>query len=72
MEKLKRLHFLLRKIVRSSQSPRTVKVCPRCRSLNIKFSSKMDVWLTPSRYVCENCGYMGPIVMEIEKVEEET
>jgi len=29
----------------------------------------MDAWLTPKRYVCADCGYIGPIVMEISKEE---
>lgn len=32
-------------------------------------SSSLDYWLTPKKYVCENCGYVGPIVMELEKEE---
>jgi len=31
----------------------------------------MDAWLTPKRYVCADCGYIGPIAMEIEKEEKE-
>jgi C4-type Zn-finger protein len=30
-------------------------------------SSSLDYWLTPKKYVCENCGYNGSIVMELEK-----
>jgi len=29
----------------------------------------MDVWLTPKKYFCADCGYVGPIVMEIERKE---
>jgi hypothetical protein len=28
------------------------------------------MWLTPKEYYCENCGYLGIIVMELEKVDE--
>jgi len=28
------------------------------------------MWLTPKKYVCQNCGYIGPIIMELEKEEE--
>jgi len=48
-----------------------VKVCPRCGSVGIRLSSKLDVWLTPRRYVCNDCGYVGPIVLEIEESKEE-
>jgi hypothetical protein len=44
--------------------------CPRCCSQKIKLNSNFDVWLTPAKYLCTECGYMGPIVMELEKEEE--
>jgi predicted RNA-binding Zn-ribbon protein involved in translation (DUF1610 family) len=43
--------------------------CPRCGSPKIRFSSSLNYWLTPRNYLCENCGYVGPIVMELEKEE---
>lgn len=43
--------------------------CPRCGSPDIHLSSSLDYWLTPKKYVCEKCGYAGPIVMELEKEE---
>jgi len=45
------------------------KYCPRCGNSKIRLSSSLDYWLTPKKYVCENCGYVGPIVMELEKEE---
>ena len=45
--------------------------CPRCASPNIALSSSLDYWLTPQKYICHNCGYVGSIVMELEKIEEE-
>jgi len=45
--------------------------CPRCASPKITLSSSLDLWLTPKKYICENCHYIGPIVMELEKIEEE-
>jgi len=43
--------------------------CPKCGSQRIHLSSSLDFWLTPKKYVCDECGYNGPIVMEIEKEE---
>jgi predicted RNA-binding Zn-ribbon protein involved in translation (DUF1610 family) len=43
--------------------------CPRCCSPKIKMHSSFDQWLTPAKYVCSQCGYVGPIVMELEKEE---
>ncbi|MCW3981397.1 MAG: hypothetical protein NWF11_07995 [Candidatus Bathyarchaeota archaeon] len=45
----------------------TRKYCPRCRNPYISLSSKFDVWLLPEQYICEECGYHGPIVLEIEE-----
>jgi predicted RNA-binding Zn-ribbon protein involved in translation (DUF1610 family) len=44
--------------------------CPRCASPKIHLSSSLDFWLTPKTYVCDNCGYSGLIVMELEKEKE--
>ena len=41
--------------------------CPNCASSKIMLSSSLDVWLTPEKYVCQDCGYVGPIFMELEK-----
>jgi hypothetical protein len=44
--------------------------CPKCCSPGLKSYSGfagIDMWLTPRKYVCENCGYVGPIYMELEK-----
>jgi len=46
--------------------------CPRCGSPRIHLSSSLDYWLTPKKYVCEDCGYVGPIVMEIEKKDNKS
>ena len=43
--------------------------CPRCGSPEIRLSSSLDYWLTPKKYVCEKCGYVGSIVMELEEEE---
>jgi hypothetical protein len=50
--------------------------CPRCASPKIHLTSSLAIWLTPKQYFCEECGYVGIIVMELEKddsqPEEET
>ena len=43
-----------------------IKVCPICGSRNIKLSSAFDGWLTPETYICLQCGYSGPIVLELQ------
>jgi predicted RNA-binding Zn-ribbon protein involved in translation (DUF1610 family) len=44
--------------------------CPRCGSSKIHLFTSLDYWLTPKKYVCDDCGYSGPIVMELEKEEQ--
>ncbi|MCL2134713.1 MAG: hypothetical protein FWH37_04050 [Candidatus Bathyarchaeota archaeon] len=44
--------------------------CPRCASPKIKLSSGLDIWLTPQSYICDDCGYHGIIVMELEEEKQ--
>ena len=44
--------------------------CPRCCSPKIKLASSLAIWLTPKEYYCEECGYIGIVVLELEKVDE--
>ncbi len=46
--------------------------CPRCASPKLHLHSGLDLWLTPQAYVCEDCGYTGILVMELDKEEENT
>ncbi|MDR0373740.1 MAG: hypothetical protein LBI79_09405 [Nitrososphaerota archaeon] len=48
----------------------TLIFCPRCCSPKIQLSHSLDVWLTPKQYYCENCGYLGTVVMELEEDPE--
>ena len=64
------MFLVFRNIDREFKLPKKFQVCPRCESINIKFSSKLDFWLTPKRYVCNDCGYVGTLVLELEKVEK--
>jgi transposase-like protein len=60
----------IRDVMKSLKHRRPSKIyCPRCASSNIHLFSNLDYWLVPKRYVCEDCGYNGPIVMELEKDE---
>lgn len=42
-------------------------VCPKCGSPEVYLSSWMDSWLTPTQYICEKCGYRGPLLMKLEE-----
>ena len=44
--------------------------CPRCCSPKIKLTSSLAVGgIFPKQYYCEECGYVGSVVMELEKDE---
>jgi predicted nucleic-acid-binding Zn-ribbon protein len=46
------------------------KVCPKCGSQEVVFSSGFDLWLFPESYTCKKCGYEGQIFLELEKEDE--
>jgi predicted RNA-binding Zn-ribbon protein involved in translation (DUF1610 family) len=48
----------------------TINVCPKCGSRKIFHSNPWLYGITPTQYVCAECGYTGPIVMEQTKTEE--
>lgn len=48
-----------------------IKVCPVCGSRKLRLSSPLDGWLTPEVYICEECGYRGPIYLELQLEEKE-
>lgn len=66
---LRNMIKLLRELKHSKPS---IIVCPKCGSTKIHLASRLDSWLMPSIYVCDDCGYHGPIVMELEKKEANT
>jgi predicted RNA-binding Zn-ribbon protein involved in translation (DUF1610 family) len=55
----------------------TIKLCPKCASSKILISSGFDTYprlfgITPRYYICPNCGYKGPIILEQTKKEDNT
>jgi len=66
---MRRLSDLIDVVKSLKRDKPSIKVCPRCRSKKIRLSSSFDSWLTPAIYVCENCGYEGTVIMELEKKE---
>ncbi len=63
----------IREVLKTLNHKKPTKIyCPRCCSPQLRLYSSLDLWLTPPKYVCNNCGYTGPIVMELEKEEEKT
>jgi len=61
----------IREIFKSAKHRKPSKIfCPRCCSPKIQLNSSLDLWLTPKNYYCEDCGYHGIIVMELEPEAE--
>ena len=44
--------------------------CPQCRSYKVKL--KESYGILPRVYHCENCGYEGPLILELEPEEEDS
>lgn len=64
---LRNIREVVKKLKHNRPTPR---FCPRCSSVKLRLSSRFDLWLLPERYVCEECGYNGPVTLELEETEE--
>jgi len=40
--------------------------CPSCGSLKIRPAGSLSGWMTPAVYACQECGYIGSVILEIE------
>ncbi len=58
----------MRKLKHSGPSPQA---CPTCGSMKIRQQGSLSGWLVPAMYVCEECGYVGRLVLELEEETEE-
>jgi C4-type Zn-finger protein len=72
MSILKNLREVLKGLKHKKLSKPAPKFCPKCGSHKIKLSSNLNTYprmygITPSQYICESCGYKGPIAIEIEE-----
>lgn len=65
MSRLKNLKDTLKLLKHSKPKPI---FCPKCNSSNI--TSEALYGVLPSMYTCKNCGYNGPVVLELEENEE--
>jgi C4-type Zn-finger protein len=55
----------LREVVgRLKHRSETRKYCPVCGSPRLKLAGGADFWLMPGKFVCQDCGYTGFVVME--------
>lgn len=44
--------------------------CPKCGSPSILGVGSLDGWLLPTQFTCEECGYNGYLLMEIDETKE--
>jgi len=63
---LRSLLDVLKSLRRGDMKP---KICPKCGSNQVVFSSSFDLWLFPESYTCKKCGYKGQLFLELEKEE---
>jgi predicted RNA-binding Zn-ribbon protein involved in translation (DUF1610 family) len=66
---------VLKELKHKKAGEATINLCPKCGSKKILLSSGFDTYprmygITPRQYVCAECGYKGPIVMERTKKEK--
>lgn len=59
---------VLKSIKRSGPMPQ---VCPSCGSTRIRQHGSLNGWLFPAVYVCEDCGYSGKLVLELDVANED-
>jgi transcription elongation factor Elf1 len=69
MKKLDNIREILKN---TTHKKPTAIFCPRCASPKIHLTTTLAIGLTPRQYYCEQCGYVGTIVMELEKENETT
>ncbi len=61
----------IREVFKSIKHKKTTQIfCPCCGSPKLTLSSSLDYWLTPQRYFCKECGYVGAVFMELEEIKE--
>jgi hypothetical protein len=62
-----------REILKNTKHRKATQIfCPRCCSPKLTLNSSLDLWLTPRQYHCEECGYTGILVMELEEDKDNT
>jgi transposase-like protein len=61
----------IREIFKNTKHKKPVKIyCPRCASPNINLTSSLSIGITPRQYLCQQCGYIGTVIMELEEEKE--
>ncbi len=43
-----------------------IRLCPVCGSSKLREFNFLSGWYTQLQYICESCGYSGPLYLEVE------
>jgi predicted RNA-binding Zn-ribbon protein involved in translation (DUF1610 family) len=74
MGRLSDFREVIKELKHKKRDEATINVCPKCGSKKIVLSSLGTYpglyGIAPSQYICPECGYQGPIVMEQTKTEK--
>ena len=46
--------------------PKNVRLCPKCRSHRVRYLTNVAGWLGPRKFICDECGHMGPFFIEVD------
>lgn len=58
------------KMVRVGKPPhRVIHVCPICLMDSLSRQSSFLTFIVPTKYICHNCNYTGPIYAEVDLEE---
>lgn len=68
MERLKEALKALRRVRYRRASS---KICPRCGKSNIRPEGSLGFGFLPIIYVCEDCGYRGHLIIEVDEEDYE-
>jgi predicted nucleic-acid-binding Zn-ribbon protein len=49
---------------------KTITICPKCNSPDIRQETSISGWLLPESWKCDKCGYTGILVKEIDLDEQ--
>jgi predicted RNA-binding Zn-ribbon protein involved in translation (DUF1610 family) len=61
------MHSFFETVKRLTRSGAAPHVCPSCGSMRIRVEGSLSGWLLPPLYSCEECGYSGRLVLEVEE-----
>jgi ssDNA-binding Zn-finger/Zn-ribbon topoisomerase 1 len=75
MGRLSNFREVIKELKHKELDEETIKLCPKCGSKKIAYNSLSAYpglyGMAPRKYVCPECGYNGPLVMEQTKTKEE-